>query len=72
MKVAVRRSQNFDVVLARQILDDVWSRFTKLSSPVRGNEVTDDFYERLGRDVGVFDAPQAATTRVLVAGATGR
>eukprot|EP00884_Botryococcus_braunii_P002608 jgi/Botrbrau1/12348/Bobra.0239s0001.1 len=57
---------------SRQILDDVWSRFTKLSSPVRGNEAADEFYERLGRDVGVFDAPQAATTRVLVAGATGR
>lgn len=55
---------------SRALLDDVWTQFTKISSPVQSISLDDEF-GRL-QDVSVFEAPQAENTTVLVAGATGR
>ena len=52
--------------LCRQAFDDVWSRFTKLGSPVGSDPSLLMDTPDEGR------APQASYTRVLVIGATGR
>ncbi len=55
---------------SRALLDDVWTQFTKISSPVQSISLDDEFGRM--QDVSVFEAPQAENTTVLVAGATGR
>ena len=55
----------------RQIFDDVWQQFTKLSGPV-GSSALDDVFNRMAAGKDEFETPQAAVTKVLVAGATGR
>ena len=55
----------------RQIFDDVWQQFTKLSGPV-GSSALDDVFNRMSAGKDEFETPQAAVTKVLVAGATGR
>ena len=56
---------------SRALLDDVWTQFTKISSPVQS--ISLDEYDRMPDTSGsVFETPQAGSTTVLVAGATGR
>ncbi|KAK9843775.1 hypothetical protein WJX81_005781 [Elliptochloris bilobata] len=66
---------NFNPVVmgrkSRRIFDDVWQQFTKLSGPV-GSSALDDVFNRMAAGKDEFETPQAAVTRVLVAGATGR
>lgn len=58
---------------SRALFDDVWSQFTKLSSPVRSIGLDDDSEFMVGDLSGsIFETPQASYTTVLVAGATGR
>jgi len=58
---------------AQQIFDDVWQQFTKLSGPIGSKRALDDaLFRGLGAGNDEFETPQAAVTRVLVAGATGR
>ena len=49
----------------------MWQQFTKLSGPV-GSSALDDAFNRLAAGKDEFETPQAAVTKVLVAGATGR
>lgn len=56
---------------SRALLDDVWTQFTKISSPVQS--ISLDEYDSVPDTSGsVFETPQASSTTVLVAGATGR
>ena len=56
----------------RQLLNDVWRQFTNISSPVTSNVNADLEYSREVSEVGVFEAPEAANTTILVVGGTGR
>ena len=49
----------------------MWQQFTKLSGPV-GSSALDDVLNSMAAGNDEFVTPQAAVTRVLVAGATGR
>lgn len=49
----------------------MWQQFTKLSGPV-GSSALDDVFNRMAAGKDEFETPQAAVTKVLVAGATGR
>ena len=55
----------------RQLLNDVWRQFTNISSPVTSVNL-DTEYSREVSEVGVFEAPKAANTTILVVGGTGR
>ena len=51
----------------------MWQQFTKLSGPIGSKRALDDaLFSGLGAGNDEFETPQAAVTRVLVAGATGR
>jgi len=55
-----------------QLFDDVWTQFTKLGSPVTSS-MDGDGLPPWAAASGEFETPSAAaTTRVLVVGATGR
>ena len=58
----------------RQLLNDVWKQFTKLSSPVSSQTTGagEDFVFSAASEVGEFETPQAASTTVLVVGGSGR
>ena len=56
----------------RQLLNDVWRQFTNISSPVTSSVNLDLEYSREVSEVGVFEAPEAANTTILVVGGTGR
>jgi len=74
----LRRSRDGEVTrraraARRQIFDDVWQQFTKLSGPIGSKRALDDaLFRGLGAGNDEFETPQAAVTCVLVAGATGR
>ena len=54
---------------ARKAFDEVWSQLSSLASPTK-SYIFDDEVEAMGRQES--DIPQAASTTVLVLGATGR
>lgn len=54
---------------ARKAFDEVWNQLSSLASPTK-SYIFDDEVEAMGRQES--DIPQAATTTVLVLGATGR
>ena len=54
------------------MFNEVWQQFTKLTSPISSAGDADVALGRLAGDSGEFETPQAAVTRVLVTGATGR
>lgn len=56
---------------SRALLDDVWTQFTKISSPVQSISL-DEYNSMPDTSGSVFETPQAGSTTVLVAGATGR
>lgn len=57
----------------RQLLNDVWKQFTKLSSPVSSRTTgAEDIVFSAASEVGEFETPQAASTTVLVVGGSGR
>jgi len=53
---------------SRQLFDDVWQQFARISSPPQSNRFYDDFQSPAEE----FTSPTAQDTTVLVAGATGR
>lgn len=55
----------------RQLLNDVWRQFTNISSPVTSVNLDTEFSQEVS-EVGVFEAPEAANTTILVVGGTGR
>ncbi len=54
--------------ICMQVFDDVWQQFARLASPSRGSAGSLDY----ASPAEEFSSPAAASTTVLVAGATGR
>eukprot|EP00887_Chlorella_sp_A99_P005130 scaffold25.g5130.t1 len=54
----------------RKVFDDVWQQLQRIGNPAARREIDDDAY-RVG-PAAEFESPRAASTTVLVVGATGR
>ena len=55
---------------SRAVLDDLWAQFATITSPTRTAPMQQ--LAGSGEDLSEFQTPQAASTTVLVIGATGR
>ncbi|KAL4853981.1 Glutamate-1-semialdehyde 2 [Chlorella vulgaris] len=55
---------------SREVFDDVWTQLQRIGNPARSNQASDGLTSFVG--AGEFESPDAASTTVLVTGATGR